>query len=515
MVKRFLNQLFLQKNLFIIAFIFIFLAKFPTLFHYFNTPNGYVFVKQASWFDAWDVNAYVSYIRYGQNYGMMLQNTYTTIPHQGVFVFQLYTFLGIANRLFHLDPFLIFHLTSIIVNVFLVASVFFLIKQLIGNNKDKIPVLLVILLGGGLGFLPQFIGNSAEMVTPDFNFIKPFNIPHDALSILLTIFSLGLFYLFSQTSQKKDIILAVLAGFGSAVFHPYKLLWLILVGFVIAVINKNKFKSLISYPVSLIILFLIYFPFAFYPFINSPGFAGIANEKFINTNPISLLLGLGFLVVPAAWSLFNTDTEKEKIMFVGTILIVQLILLFAPFVYARQFIPTIFVWVALLAYFGIKDMLIKYSYRFALWAGVLLCAISPIYIFFNLLTIKPTNQFYFLTKQEGEMINKANSLPRQSGILSLYRIGNYLPAMTDNKVYFGHYYQTPDSVNTLIKAENFYYKLNEKEQKAFLQDNHIDYIYYGLEEAKVRGMFNLNTDNPFPYFKIVYQVGPIILYSAK
>lgn len=502
------------KSLIFIAFFFIFLTKFPVLYHYLSPPIGYIPVKQASWFDAWDVNAYVSYIRYGQNYGMILENTYTTIPHQGVFVFQLYTFLGVINRFFQLDPFLVFHLASIAVNIFLTTTAFFLVRQFVENKKDRIPVVLMIFLGGGLGFIPQFLNKSAEIVTPDFNFVKPFNIPHDGLSILLTIYSLGLFYRFFKISQKRDMVLAVLAGIGSAIFHPYKLLWLVLIGIITSVINRNQFKTLITYPLSLIALFLIYFPFALYPFINSAGFAGIANEKFININPVGLLLGLGFLIIPAAWGMFNTDTEKEKIKFLGTILIVQLILLFTPFAFARQFIPTIFVWVTLLAYFGIKDMLIKYSYRPVLWIGVFLCAISPVYIFINLFTIKPTNQYYFLTKPEGEMIEKMTMLPKQSGILSLYRIGNYLPAMTDNKVYFGHYYQTPDSINTLKKAEGFYYRLNETEQKTFLKENRIDYIYYGLEEAKVRGIFSLKTDNPFQYFKIVYQVGPIILYSA-
>lgn len=514
MFKSPLNQFKPQKNLIIIAFFFIFLTKFPVLYHYFNPPNSYISVKQASWFDAWDVNAYVSYIRYGQNFGMMLENTYTTIPHSGVFVFQLYTLLGVVNRIFHLDPFLIIHLASIMISIFLVASVFFLVKQFIESKKDRLPVVLVILLGGGLGFIPQFLSKSAEMITPDFNFVKPFNVPHDGLSILLTIFSLGHFYRFSGTFQKKDIVLAVLAGFGSAIFHPYKLLWLVLIGFITAILNKEQFKSLITYPLSLIALFLLYFPFSFYPFINNPGFAGIANEKFINTNLGALLLGLGFLVVSAAWGLFNSDTEKEKIKFLGTVFIIQVILLFMPFAYARQFIPTIFVWVALLAYFGIKDMLIKYPYRFALWAGVLLCAISPIYIFINLFIVKPTNQYYFLTKLEGEMIDKINNIPGQSAILSMYRIGNYLPAMTDNKVYFGHFYQTPNSQESLKNAQLFFLKMSEKEQREFLNLNHIDYIYYGLEEQALRTNFKLELNNPFPYFKIVYQNGSIIFYDG-
>src|SRR3989338_3713186 len=86
----------------LIIFLAIFTSKYPTLHNALNTPKELFFTKQVSWFDAWDINAYVSYLRYGQNQGVLLENSYTLDPHQGVFVFQTYTLLCVLNLFIHL-----------------------------------------------------------------------------------------------------------------------------------------------------------------------------------------------------------------------------------------------------------------------------------------------------------------------------------------------------------------------------------------------------------------------------
>src|SRR3989338_4070633 len=109
----------------LIIFLAIFLAKYPTLRNALNTPSGLFFTRQVVWFDAWDINAYVSYIRYGQRNGVFLKNTYTTDPHQGVFVFQKYTLLGVINRFLRLDPFLLFHIASIMAGIGLILMIYY------------------------------------------------------------------------------------------------------------------------------------------------------------------------------------------------------------------------------------------------------------------------------------------------------------------------------------------------------------------------------------------------------
>ncbi|MBI5452182.1 hypothetical protein HY945_01855 [Candidatus Gottesmanbacteria bacterium] len=499
-----------------VILVSIFLTKFPTFYHALNTPKNAWFVKQASWFDAWDVNAYVSYIRYGERNGMMLVNTYTTIPHSGVFVFQYYTFLGILNRFLHLNPFLLFHLASIITDIGLILVLYFLAGLFITKLRDRLIIFLLIVLGGGLGWLPWFRSLSAEVVTPDFNFIKPFNVGHDAFIILLSFLSLGLFYYYLMKKSSKHLILAVISGFGAAIFHPYKSLWFGLVGAITAVWRWKEKWHLLQYPFFLSIIFLIYFSLVYYPFLKNPGFAGIVEQVLPSINIFSLILGFGLLIPFIIWQLFFSKNKKQELVFIEICFLTQFFLLFLPVGFARLYIPGIYVCGAILAYYGMKELIKGEKIFFAsLVAVTAFSTLSTFYVFNSLLHIKATNPYFFLTKNEGEALGFMSKLPADSGVLSLYRIGNFIPAFTDNKVYFGHFFQTPGGVETLKKAQIFYTAMNEEEQRKFISDNYIQYIYYGLEEANLRKQVGLSADNPFPYFSILYRDNGIILYGIS
>ncbi|MBI3443648.1 hypothetical protein HY008_03175 [Candidatus Woesebacteria bacterium] len=475
-----------------------------------------MFSKQASWFDAWDINAYVSYIRYAERHGsLMLENTYTTIPHTPVFVFQYYTFLGLINRLLHLDPFLLFHLASILTTALLATLCFFIAKTFI-PPKDRLLMTTTIIFGGGLGWIPFLEMKSADMVTPDFTFIKPFTIGHDALSISLSLLSILLFYLYSQKKKILTLIIAILAGFGAGVFHPYKLLWLVIIGLVWAIKEKKKFSNLLLYPLGLIILFAVYYPIGLTPFIKNPGLAGVWGESFTSANLFSIILGFGLWTPFIIWKLLIGEAKTEAERFIKLCFMSQLLLLFTPLPYSRQFIPAMYALGSLFGYFAIKELITSPRYRsLALTILVIASTVSMLHVFkFLTFDVKPTNHYFYLLSSEEQALKFINTLPKESNILSLYRLGNVIPAFSDNKVFFGHFMQTPNSEKTLKIAQRFYLYDNETDQRQFLKDNHIDYIYYGLEEAYLRKSQNLLIDNPYPYFPIIYQNDSIIIYDT-
>lgn len=509
----FLNKIFLGG----VIIISVFITKFPTLYHWLNPQKGFFFVKQASWFDAWDVNAYVSYIRYGENHGMLLQNTYTSIPHKGIFIFQFYTFLGLLNRIFRLDPFIVFHLSSAIIDIFLVIAVYKLVKLFIEETRDRIPVLILLVFGGGLGFISGLIPFSADIYTPDFTFLKPLSIGHDGLSILLSLLSIYFFYKFAVTEKNPgNLFPAVLTGIGTAVFHPYKLLWLVIIGFVTAVWQRKLFRQVIKYPLFLILLFCLYFPFSFYPFLTSPGFSGIARESFTAIDVFAIVSGLGLLSPLLFWQLFISRDTDKRIVFLKIVFLTQTILLFLPLSFARQFIPTIYVWAGFLTYFSLKELFknrVKDDFKFTLWGIVFISTLTAIYVFTSVLQVQTNNQYYYLTRNEALAFDALNKMPGGSVVLSLYRMGNYIPAFTADKVYFGHFYQTPNSTQALNNARLFYTKMDENKQKEFLKNNSIDYVYYGLEEMALRREASLSSENPFPNFPSIYQNDNVVIFK--
>ncbi len=106
-----------------------------------------------------------------------------------------------------------------------------------------------------------------------------------------------------------------------------------------------------------------------------------------------------------------------------------------------------------------------------------------------------------------------SKLPADSGVLSLYRMGNYIPAFSDLRVYYGHNFQTPSSDKAKKQAQLFYISMKEEQQKEFLKQNNIQYVYYGLEESNLRKNANLPTTNSFPRYPVIYQNEKVTIYA--
>lgn len=501
-----------------VIFVSIFLAKFPTLYHALNTPKDSWFVKQASWFDAWDVNMVVSYLRYGERHGIMLQNTYTSISHPPVFIFQYYTFLGLLNRFLKAEPFLLFHIASVITAILLILTSYYIVSQFVKPLLYRLIMFLLIVLGGGFGWLPWFKNISAELTIPDFTFLKPLNVGHDGFSTLSLLLSLAVFYVFIKKEGKhiKTLIIALFFGIISIIFHPYTLLLFIGIGAVMCLLRWHLKWRIALYPLGLILFFILYYPLVSHALLTSSGWAGLVGQGLPSPNVLSLILGFGVLLPFIVWEIFFGDNERLEIVFSKVCFLIQILLIYLPLGFARQYIPGIYVWGAILAYYGMKE-LIKGEKIFlvSLVAVTVFSTLSTFYVFNSLLHIKPTNPYFFLTKNEGEALAFMSKLPADSGVLSLYRIGNFIPAFTDNKVYFGHFFQTPGGVETLKKAQIFYTAMKEEEQRKFISNNYIQYIYYGLEEANLRRQLNLSAENPFPYFPVLYRNNGIILYGIS
>ncbi len=213
--------------------------------------------------------------------------------------------------------------------------------------------------------------------------------------------------------------------------------------------------------------------------------------------------------------IFSRNTSDEYI-FAKLIFIIQLAFLYLPFGFHLYFVKGLYIWGAILAFFAIKELITdKGWYLRIITAVILLSLISRLYVFNILMQSMVENSFFFLRADEGKALEYMSSLPKDSGVLSLYRIGNYIPAFSDARVYYGHKFQTPQAGEKLNIAKHFYLSDDEKLQREFLKLNNIQYIYYGLEEAKVRQDAKLDIKNPFPDYPILYQNDSSIIYAAS
>ena len=445
---------------------------------------------------------------------MMLENVYTTIPHQKLFIFQFYTFLGVVNRFLNLDPFLLFHLSSIFVSILLILAVYFLVKNIFTDSLLRISSFILIVLGGGLGWFTKIKG-SADTVNAGFTMINAFERGHDALSTLFLILTSTLLILYIRKRSGKLLLGVIIFSFLNIVIHPpLILLYLVIATFLYFWLAKeNQQARFIFYPLFLIILFVPYYFFVLQFLAGNPGFSGIGHTPQINIQ--AYIWGFGFMSLPLFWALTFAKDKTGETAFIKLFFITTLVFTLLPFSFSLYYLKTVHVWGVILALYGIRDYIIdKQLQRTTVIIVVALSLLTRIYVFDALLHASPKNSFFFLTKEEGKTLEFTSSLPVDSAILSLYRIGNYIPAFSDNRVYYGHRNVTPNSQEVLKEAQSFYTKMNEKEQKEFVRENNINYIYYGFEEARLRKEENLPIENPFAYFPVIFDNDVVIIYKS-
>ena len=490
-----------------------FIAKFPVLFHALNTPPGYWFVKQNTFFDAWDINVYVSMIRYGQRAGMMVQNMYTTIPHPGMFVYQFYALLGVINRFLQLDPFLLFHLASVVTGIILILVVYHLTQEFFADTFFRLISTVVVVLGGGFGWLPYFY-KAADIRGPGFTLYSALDKGHEGLST--ACYLIGTVYLFRywKRGRLNDLLISTAATVITVMIHPYMILLFLaissslLVWQVVKKIQPTMFWSIV--PTSL--FSAVYYFFVFYLSRTNPGFSGLIGQYLPKTELASYIAGVGILGLFLIWEFLFGSWKNEDIVFLKLCALFHLIFVYLPVGFSPLYIRGFFFWIVLLAFIGLKHLISNTRLQTGIALGVLIIALfSRGYIFLDLLITRVNNPFYFLPLSEAKAFETMKQFPADSRILSLYYMGNHIPAHTDNRVYYGHWFNTPNGKETAEQVKRFYL-LGPAQQQKFLSDHGIDYVYYGSEERGLRLKNNLSVNNPFPHFSIVYQNEDVIIY---
>ena len=95
------------------------------------------------------------------------------------------------------------------------------------------------------------------------------------------------------------------------------------------------------------------------------------------------------------------------------------------------------------------------------------------------------NQWFYLQQQAKQAFLFLEAR-KENGVLAAYTLGNYIPAWTGKKVYFGHWAQTPKAQEKWRKLNDFYSgKYSKKEAEKFLQENKINLVIYGEEERSI------------------------------
>ena len=506
----------------IVLFV-LFIYHFPEYYASANTPKGMVYLGQNSYFDPWDVNYYVSSIRYGQHHGIALPNLYTNIKNPPIYIFSVLTLAGYFFKT--IDPFVLFQVFSIVTGILLILTIFFLTKTLGLSTRLSLYTTFLVCLSGGLGFLFSW-NTPLQIDEAAFSFYSTFQKPHEAIAIILYSTSLITFYSFytAQKPKLQKLIVPLLLTALSLLIYPYLILSFFLIAFIFLIINRNKnisesnYAYLIFFCVPLIVVEL----FMANQFSLNPTFNGISVNQ--QSNFLSDVLGLGIPFSIFIYQLFFLPKSKLK-LFLLIWIIVSAFLGLIPFGPGKIFLRGLYFPIILLCVLAIKDFINKFNIKKAYWIYGLLgiiMIVSSFSIFYKRIT--QLNQGYadwvYLNVNEYKVFKFLNENTSDgSSVIALYRFGNLIPAYTHNTVYFGHMLQTPDAQDKFQAISVFFYYPDQASIiKKFLAINHISYVVYGIKEKALLSTnpsANRLIDNPFPYLKLVYSNSDVNVYSTN
>ena len=519
MAITFLDKKKILRSLPIITLssLIILFFSFPTYYAYKNTPEKMVFSGQAFWFDPWDVNVYVSAIRWSQNNGLNFQNAYTTQPHKSTVFYPFYTALGVSFP--KANPFVLYHISLTVLSFCLLLIIYSISKEFLNSKNQAFLATILISLGGGFGwlFLPKIF--LCDIGLTPFTFKNTFQRPHEVLAVIFYLLSFYLFFTGIKKRNLKKVRYSALSTCLLIFFYPFYTVpyYLVCGSYVLVSFFKTKKSEIFKYLQTIVCLTLpIGILYSLY-LLNSEAFGGVIHFRYITPQIPWLVLGYGILSFFLIFQLFQKNKDSTSV-FLNLWFFVNIFLTYLPLGFARYFLRTLFFPLVILTLKSINRL----DKRFAAYKTMLLIVIIlltlPSNFVVSIIQIanagKVSNRWYYLSKNEDEAVDFLNhKSPSGSGILSYYPIGNHLPAHTDNRVYYGHNHQTPNSKEKIENLNKFYAnEYSNEEVEKFIKDNNISYVWWGRDEKEIANKNN-EENLKYDFLKPVYTNSEVVIYS--
>jgi len=511
----------MKTNLLIIAATFVvinLLTQGPNLVKFFTRPPDGWYGGHVSWFDPWDVNFYSSVIGFGRRDGLLYENLYDTAAHPAMPIYTLYTLTGKIASSLPLSNVFLFNLLAVAASLPLIFVLWWFTGIFLPEGKLKRLAFVLLCIGGGLGWL-FYPGNLlADIGQPGFTLANAFQRPHEAVSLMLLLGSIGQFWFALVNRRKISYLLGGLWFFLMLFFHPYNAF---IVGVIFAVFGVWNFIKTKSYDFLKVLLIVvseggIYYLLVGKNLLANPVFAGLVVSQIQSSPPIfHSILGWG-LLLPLLLTTLWQKKKNNLIIFLLGWFFSHWAATYLPLGFQRSLARGLWVPVALLAVLALPKVAAKLKLDFRL-AAVILILISGLSSFLmaeKRVTESAGNRWIYLTQAEGEAINYlVQHGTDEEGVLASYRIANILPAHTSQRVWVGHEFETPNAQERLALVERFYAnKMGAAEIPGFLKKANVRWIFYGPDE-KTYSQSPLNL--PPDLVALRFQNGEVTLYEVN
>ncbi|HEX3049261.1 MAG TPA: hypothetical protein VHP83_01290 [Aggregatilineaceae bacterium] len=476
-------------------------------------------------FGADDGYSYLAKMRLGVQGEWLFTLRYSSEPHDGALLFLPYLLLGKIAGWFASGPNLfsamviVFHAARILFGLLLILVYYRFIAEFIHVPRLRMLAMVLMTLGGGLGWLLSIIGLGhwldslpVDFIVPEgYSFLILFGLPHLALARSATLIGFLLLFRAQDLDHgwQRCSILAGLCWIVMGLCVPFYIpgVYLLLGCWGLALWVRDR-----CFPWRLfwraVLASVVVLPLLIYTavvFLTNDVFGRWSAQNLLSSpHPLHYVAGYIVLAIPAAaairWAWSKPD--PRFVLLITWVVMVPLIV-YLPINVQRRLAEGVIVPLGILAAAGLRLL----TPRWKLARNTILALALPTAIFLWLggtFTVLNPARPLFQPRDELRALDELNRLaPPNSVVLSSKDIGNYLPARTDLIAYVGHGPETLRFDDKKDEMEQFFAAELDPEVRAELLSQ-VDYVIYGPDDdpqLSADGLI-LIVDGPYRVYEV-------------
>jgi hypothetical protein len=513
----------------IFSLVILILSTLPYAFAYYNAPPekefmGFVFntsdhAQYLSWYKAYQVENLTS-------------NRQTSEPNPPIFFNLLWWSLGRFGKITGLDYHLVYQIFRWLSGAFFLLTTYLFTAFFFSSILYRVIAFLTITLGAGLGWILvviKYLTKSPGVLFPLDLYIAEgnsfFNIlayPHFAEAAGLILLVLLLLLVGERTTQLHYAVYAGLVALFLGLQHAYDLLivWLIPGAYAVILMLSKRELSWFWIKAMLIVGFISWPPALYSVILTrlSPIWkevlAQFDNAGVFTPTPPHMLILMGAplilaLITLVIWlsNLIQHKTLKTTASINDGFLIVWFVvgwaLTYIPTDYQIHMINSWQVPIGLIATIGLTENIMPVARKYQEFSGKIIMAwiglivLTNVYLFaWRFTELQRYNYPYFLNRSEVDaMYWLAENAPRESVVLSSYDTGSFIPGISGQRAFLSHWAQTVDFFRKRELVNQFFSTtISDEKRMDFLQNNSIDYIFWGPAERLIGSIIPQDTE---------------------
>ena len=471
-----------------------------------------------------DTNSYLAKMNQGAHGAWMFTLPYSSEPQHGAPLYWFYLLLGKISGAGFLNRVIVFQLARTFFGFLLILIVYRFLAEFLPRVNQRRLALIIVTLGGGLGWLLILFGNMnwfnslpLEFYSPEsFSFLMLLTLPHLLAARCLFILALltflhrryvwsGLTLIFLSLIQPAEVIIVW------AIIGLFSVINLIVVEKSISrnALWKNLYPTFLTTMISAPLLMYIGYLFLSDPILNQWSVQNVLPSP----HPLHYISGYGPYLILATFGfkpLKQINPALWRFTMAWTLLIP--VLIYMPIGLQRRLIEGFQVPLVTLTILGLST--INYSYR--RWLTILLLSLifpSSLMLFTGAIqSASHTTEPVFLPADELVVFDWLNQNAQPGEVvLSSYRTGNAVPVYTPLVSFFGHTVETVFYDKKLTQVVAFYQpETNNNERLGLISAGRIAYIFFGPQERKLGAL----DPSSLPYLKKRFEYGDYAIYQV-